>query len=48
MELWKKNFKDLFIYFRRRGDSGRGRESQADSPVSTEPGMGLIPTILRS
>ena len=30
------------------GQKGRGRESQADSPLSTEPDVGLDPTTTRS
>ena len=52
----KQNFEDIFIYFRERvseyGEEGqreRERESpQADSLLSTEPGMGLDLTTLGS
>ena len=53
------NFKDLSIYLRKRERErelkqgrgrgrGPGRDSQADSPLSTETIMGLNPTTLRS
>lgn len=41
-------FKKDFIYSLRESEWGEGaRESQADSPLSAEPDMGLGPPVLR-